>query len=139
MDDETSEPAAEKPRFLLPEGCSDLIDALLLQDQPGRNVLASDAGNSLQPVTCFAPVSDIIARHPPSPANCNPQQGSRITITIPDPITLGCLASALKVKPYEVVGDLMKLNVYSPLSSLIPFETASAICALYGVTATRPG
>jgi hypothetical protein len=99
-EDDPQEP--EKPRFLLPDGCKDLVDALRLQEkQAAPYMLPSGA------------------------------------IVIPDPVIVRELAWVLRVKPFELIGALMELNVFASINSSIPFATAAAVCARYGIVAQR--
>ncbi len=58
-------------------------------------------------------------------------------ISIPDPVIVRDLAATLTLAPFQVVGTLMRMNV--PVSSLdaVSFETASRLCASYGVFAAQ--
>lgn len=50
MNEDATQPEGEKPRYLLPEGCKDLIDTLLPERQFKRLMYVCDAdGNSLGP------------------------------------------------------------------------------------------
>jgi len=99
-EDDPQEP--EKPRFLLPDGCKDLVDALRLQGKQAAPYLL------------------------PSGA-----------MVIPDPVIVRDLAAALRVKPFELIGSLMELNVFVSINSSIRFATAAAVCARYGVVAQK--
>jgi hypothetical protein len=59
------------------------------------------------------------------------------TIRIPDPVVVRELASAMKLKPFAVVRDLMGFDLYVTLDSEIDFTTASRLCAQHGIVA-RP-
>jgi hypothetical protein len=99
-EDDPEEP--EKPRFLLPDGCKDLVDALRLQEK--------------QSVPYLLPCGAIV---------------------ISDAVTVRDLASVLCVKPFELIGSLMDLNVFASINSSIRFATAAAVCARYGVVAQK--
>jgi hypothetical protein len=59
------------------------------------------------------------------------------TIAIPDPVTVGTLATSLHAHPFEVVRDLMHLNIFATTQTELPFATASGLCSQYGVTAIK--
>lgn len=59
------------------------------------------------------------------------------TIRIPDPVVLRDLASAMNIKPFAVIRDLMGFEVYATLDSQIDFATASRLCAQHGIVARR--
>jgi hypothetical protein len=53
-------------------------------------------------------------------------------IEIPDPVVTKDLAAALKLKPFEVISDLMELNVFVSSSGNLSFEIASKIARKRG-------
>lgn len=59
------------------------------------------------------------------------------TIQIPDPVVVRELVSAMKLKPFAVIRDLMRFEVYVTVDSEIDFATASQLCAQHGIVA-RP-
>jgi hypothetical protein len=63
--------------------------------------------------------------------------GPEKTIRIPDPVEVRELAMALKVKPFNVVGDLMDMRVFRHPEDRIDFETAARLAAIYGYKAER--
>ena len=60
-------------------------------------------------------------------------------IDIPDPVVVGELASALHLKPFVVLGDIMKLRVFANMKETVDFETASKVAWLHGFFARRVG
>ena len=106
-------PPEEKPRYLLPDGCKDLIDAL----RPERESEPAD------PVDTAAPTSP--PRAAPLPAS----------ITISDPVLVRDLAAALHMKPFEIIRALMKHDIFAHQHSEIEFTQAFSICADLGVVA----
>jgi hypothetical protein len=116
MDEDTPQPEPEKPRFLLPDGCKDLIDALRLQQQSAEAELSE---------------VDISTR-----ADATPQP-LPASVALPDPVIVRDLASALHLKPFQVVGSLMQFNVFASLNTALDFNTASTLCSHYGVAATK--
>lgn len=118
MDEDNPQQESEKPRFLLlPDGCKDLIDSLRLQQQQ------AEASELAYPIISFSPAE--------------PPQELPASVTLPDPVSIRDLALALHLKPYKVVGSLIRLNVFASLNSEIDFYTASTVCSHYGVAATK--
>jgi hypothetical protein len=110
------EPAAtpeEKPRFLLPEGCKDLIDALRLRPEDNREV-AAETGVPLTFETKLP-----------------------TAVWIREPITVRDLATALGLPAHKVVAALMTLNVFASLTTQIDFTQAAGVCWRYGVIAHK--
>jgi translation initiation factor IF-2 len=64
-------------------------------------------------------------------------EGPPRTIRIPDPVAVRELASAMKLKPFAIIRDLMGFDLYVTLDSEIDFATASRLCAKHGIVA-RP-
>src|SRR5579862_4409722 len=121
MDEDTPQPEPEKPRFLLPDGCKDLIDALRLRQQH----------TSEGDLEIDFPGPSVSA--PPTP----PPLGFPANVTIPDPVTVGDLASALHLKPFQLIHSLMQFNIFAAPGTQLEFNTASVICAQHGVTAHK--
>ncbi len=118
MDEDTPHQEHEKPRFLLlPDGCKDLIDALRLQQKQGEASELADPDVSLS------------AAEPP--------QELPSSVTLPDPVSIRDLASALHLKPYKVVCSLIRLKIFASLNAKLDFNTASTVCSHYGVAATK--
>jgi hypothetical protein len=105
MSDDPLTPEPERPRFLLPAGCKDLIDALRRQQIPAH-----------APVT--VPLPD-------GPLPC--------VVTRPDMIRLRDLAAALRLKPDQLAA-LLRQDISVPPNLILGFATASEICGAYGVT-----
>ena len=118
MNEDTPQHEPEKPRFLLlPDGCKDLNDVLHLQQQQAGTTEFSD------PPVSFSPNE--------------PAQELPTIVTLPDPVGIRDLASALHLKPYEVVRSLVRLNIFVTPNAEVDFNTASTVCSHYGVAATK--
>jgi hypothetical protein len=115
MSDDPPQSEPEKPRFLLPDGCSDLIDALRFY----RQIDEAEPSQSAPP-----PSTDLPQSLPKS-------------VALPDPVDIRELASALHIKPFQVIGSLMQLDIYCSLNAPLDFDTATSVCANYGVVATK--
>lgn len=55
-------------------------------------------------------------------------------IHLKPPIVVRDLANALNVKPFQVIGDLMKMNIFVSLNQTVDSEVAVKVCALHGFT-----
>jgi translation initiation factor IF-2 len=60
------------------------------------------------------------------------------TVYLPDPVVVRDLASALGVKPFKIVADLLGLQQFKNADDDIDFETASTIARIHGYRAQRP-
>ena len=55
-----------------------------------------------------------------------------------DPMVVKDLASALQLKPFRVVADLMEMKLFKFPGDSVDFETASLIARKHGCRAKRP-
>jgi translation initiation factor IF-2 len=60
------------------------------------------------------------------------------TIYLLEPVLVKDLASALRLKPFKVVADLMELKLLKVADDFVDFETASIIARKHGCRAQRP-
>lgn len=111
VDEDLTLSDAEKPRYLLPEGCQDLNDVIRLQEQAasGGSVLKAHASGSAS------------------------ESAPPVCITISGLVTVGALAHLLQVKPYRLICTLIKFKTFACVTSVISFDTAAKVCAYYGV------
>lgn len=117
--------------YLLPPGCKDLHDALKLEHPRVFDaVVDSLCQISKEDWTVCDPVS--ISWHQPPPLP--PPQAQ---IVVPPETTVKKLAALLGLKPFIIVGDLMKLGMFATAEFLLDFKTISAIAKLHGFTAIR--
>jgi hypothetical protein len=63
--------------------------------------------------------------------------GSPKVIAIPDPVHVGDLAGALEMKWYEVIRELMVLDVFATKDTRLDFTTAAALCSRRGFVARK--
>jgi hypothetical protein len=112
MNDDTPLPEPEKPRFLLPEGCKDLIDVLRLQQRAAEE-------------------------EPMDRASADMPQPLPASVALPDPVVVRDLARALRLRPFQVISRLMELGVFASINGKLDFKTASALCARLGIIATK--
>lgn len=123
MDDDEdalpSEEDSEKPRYLLPEGCKDLID--VLRRLRARRERRGPTGFFFD--ESIAPIVDV----PKTLTN----------LTLPGAIPVRHLAFLLGQKPFQIIGLLMQMNIFATIHQEIDFATAADICAAFGVRATQ--
>ncbi|HUB86879.1 MAG TPA: translation initiation factor IF-2 [Verrucomicrobiae bacterium] len=88
------------------------------RDRDGRGMTAASRGAAKTP--------------PPAPAPkfVAPEGGE--VIVIKPPIVVRELAEQLKQKPFLIIGDLMKLNVFATVNQAIDEKIARQVCAKYG-------
>lgn len=60
------------------------------------------------------------------------------TIYLLDPVVVRDLASAIQVKPFKVVADLMELRIFRSPDETVDFETAAIVARKHGYRAERP-
>jgi len=58
-------------------------------------------------------------------------------IHLKPPVGVRDLAAALKLKPFEVIRDLMGMNIFVNLNQTVDVEVASAVCKRHGFTFER--
>ena len=117
MDSDPSEPEPEKPRFLLPDGCKDLIDVLRRQ------------GQLTEPSALWG-AALAQAAHPPP-------QNLPASVKLPERILVYHLAMQLGLEPYHIIGVLMEQGVFATMNHELDFAMACKVCAQFGVVATN--
>jgi hypothetical protein len=60
-------------------------------------------------------------------------------LELPDKISVRDLAEALKLKPFQVIGMLMEINVFRSFRGEIDFPAAAHVCTQCRVVARRAG
>lgn len=60
------------------------------------------------------------------------------TVYLLDPMLVKDLAGTIKLKPFQVVADLMELKLFKSADDEVDFETASVIARKHGYRAQRP-
>jgi len=60
------------------------------------------------------------------------------TVYLLDPVVVRDLASAIQVKPFKVVADLMELRIFKSPDETVDFETAAIVARKHGYRAERP-
>jgi hypothetical protein len=107
-----------KRGYLLPDGCKDLSDVANLKQ---RRASDPSALGLLAPKK-FVPLPPITKQ-----------------VFIPPQTTVKKLAALLDLKPFEIVGDLMKLGVFPMTDFLLDFKTISEVARMHGFLAIKAG
>jgi len=107
-----------KRGYLLPEGCKDLSDVAKLKQrrEPDLSVLG------LLTPKKFPPLPPVTKQ-----------------VFIPPQTTVKKLAGLLDLKPFEIIGDLMKLGVFAMTDYLLDFKTISDVARMHGFLAIKAG
>jgi hypothetical protein len=58
-------------------------------------------------------------------------------IDIPDPVAVGVLASALRLKPFEIIADLIEVGKFANARGTVCFETAAKVAWKHGFYVRR--
>lgn len=75
---------------------------------------------------------------PQAAASGWPPGPPRKTVYLLDPMEVKDLASALGLKPFKVIADLMELKLFKAAHDTVDFETASRVAQKHGYRAERP-
>jgi len=107
-----------KRGYLLPEGCKDLSDVAKLNqrrmpDWPALGLWTPKTFGEMPPITK--------------------------QVFIPPQTSVKKLAALLDLKPFEIVGDLMKLGVFAMTDFLLDFKTISDVARMHGFLAIEAG
>ncbi len=71
-------------------------------------------------------------------ANQPASQNSTQAVYLLDTMTVRDLASVLRIKPFQVVADLMQLKLFKSPDDWLDFRTASLIARKHGFLPERP-
>ncbi|MEK7675398.1 MAG: translation initiation factor IF-2 [Verrucomicrobiota bacterium] len=93
----------------------------------GRQVVPPAQRPGAVPTQRFEPVKPMA---PPEPKFVLPLTGEMITLKAP--IVVRDLAEQLKRKPFQLIADLMELNVFANVNQAIEEAVAQRLCAKYG-------
>jgi Translation initiation factor IF-2, N-terminal region len=121
--------------YLLPKGCSDLMDVInLLQTRPKPEIWLKPGS------TCShkAPPSKPFFSWDPTQKGSTPShQPTKGELWVSEHITVSELASLLKLKPFTIIGDLMELGFFASLNQQLSFKAVSQISQKYGYVARK--
>ena len=77
---------------------------------------------------------------PPTPPEAPPGaegEGNEKIIHLKPPFTVKDLATAMNVKPFQLIGDLMEMNIFANLNQTIEPDVAAKVCTKHGLTFER--
>ena len=60
--------------------------------------------------------------------------GNEKIIHLKPPFTVRDLATALNVRPFQVIGDLMEMNIFAAINQTIEADVAAKVCTKHGFT-----
>lgn len=88
-----------------------------------------------EPEEIEAPVEEIPAAVAPAPEVTEVEEiKDEKIIHLKPPIIVRDLATALGLKPFQVIGDLMQMNIFVSLNQSVDTEVATKICDKHGFT-----
>jgi hypothetical protein len=113
-----------KRGYLLPPGCKDLTDVLKLKQK--------QVESTFRKIPTW--ISEAAVGFEKSPDPLPPVTGQ---IFITPGTTVKKLAAMLGQKPFDIIGDLMKLGMFATPNFLLDFKTISRIARMHGFTAIK--
>jgi translation initiation factor IF-2 len=134
--------AEEKPKAKRPARAGSVLPSIskVLDDQANKSDLdmIRGAGKSEVPATPVSAAQGPPAGGPPAaaPADDQPAPDPKL-ISIKPPIIVSELAERMKLKSFQIMADLIKLEVFVAPHQAIEPEIAAQICELHGFTFER--
>jgi hypothetical protein len=130
-----------KRNYLLPPGCKDLVDAL---NQSTKLVLGlKQMGSAATKAGFWKYTKQTPGQAPGWPQTPASQAGAETfpagEVEIPERAPIKLLARILGKKIYQIIADLMELNVFANVNESVDFETASKVLRKYGYQVKKPG
>ncbi len=103
---------------------------------PISKILEPDAPKAAA-VVASAP-QEIVA--PAAPADTAPEAAAPTNekiIHLKPPFTVRDLATAMNIRPFQVIGDLMEMNIFAAINQTIEADVAAKVCTKHGYTFER--
>ena len=103
---------------------------------PISKILEPDAPKAAA-VVAPAP-QEIVA--PAAPADTAPEAAAPTNekiIHLKPPFTVRDLATAMNIRPFQVIGDLMEMNIFAAINQTIEANVAAKVCTKHGYTFER--
>lgn len=72
-----------------------------------------------------APVAEAVVEETPEPTN-------EKVVHLKPPFTVKDLATAMGIKPFQLIGDLMEMNIFASINQTIEADVASKACVKHG-------
>jgi len=90
-----------------------------------------------------APKTPVQAEIPPPAAPADAAEpepaaaGSEKIIHLKPPFSVRDLATAMNIRPFQVIGDLMEMNIFAAINQTIEADIAAKVCTKHGFTFER--
>ncbi len=110
----------------------------LIDSKPAKASDDKKHRHTLPPISKITGASTPVAEVVPATAapveNAEPEvsESGEIIIHIKPPIIVKELATQLKLRPFEVIKDLMAMGIFANINQTIEPDTAGAVCKLHG-------
>ena len=113
----------------------------LIDGKPAKEASSEKKHRTLPPISRIVGPSSPAQVVAPEPAAAVPEEDSteaevsetgEIIIHIKPPIVVKELATQLKLRPFEVIKDLMAMGIFANINQNIEPDTAAAVCKLHG-------
>jgi translation initiation factor IF-2 len=108
------------------------ISRILEPDVPKTPVAAP----APEPVPAASVETETAAPAPATPEAPAAPSDEKI-IHLKPPFTVKDLATAMNVKPFQLIGDLMEMNIFASINQTIEPDVAARICTKHGLTFER--
>jgi len=82
-----------------------------------------------------APVAEVAPEAPAAPEPAAPVDEK--IIHLKPPFTVKDLATAMGIKPFQVISDLMEMNIFASINQNIEADVAAKVCTKHGLTFER--
>lgn len=79
-----------------------------------------------------APVEEVVPEAPAAPEAAAPVDEK--VIHLKPPFTVKDLATAMGIKPFQVISDLMEMNIFASINQNIEADVAAKVCTKHGLT-----
>ncbi len=139
----TAAPTAEKKKAAKAEPPKEAVS--LIDAKPKKTRDAKTAALENKPFSGLPTISKILSPEPakapePEPAPAEPAEapvegeakGDEKVIHIKPPIIVKELAAQMGLKPFQVISDLMEMNIFAAINQPVEAEVASKVCAKHG-------
>jgi len=133
IDDKPKAPRRRPPNELENRPFSVLppISRINAPPEPPRPVAPPPAPEPEPVAVVEQPAEPVAAAPAPAPAPVEEPKDDKV-IHLKPPIIVRDLATAMNLKPFQVIGDLMKMNIFVNLNQPIEPDVAVKVCTLHG-------
>jgi translation initiation factor IF-2 len=103
---------------------------------PISKILEPDAPKAAA-VVAPAPQEIVAPAAPPDTAPEAAAPTNEKIIHLKPPFTVRDLATAMNIRPFQVIGDLMEMNIFAAINQTIEADVAAKVCTKHGYTFER--